>query len=197
MELYSFYNRPKRKSETFNKTTQAVYKVEYDNKGVRYLVKDKDIDIYDKIQECAKDVGLTDMFRKYGLDATKQLKDSEEQLVDLTNLPGNLMEAMTVINDAQYSFDRQSKEIKQKFNNDFKQFLAASETGQLAKLLNDEIKVSAERFKTANMANFDAQNINLVQHQPQNPLQTTQVQTTQVVNPTQVQTTQQGVNLNV
>lgn len=199
MEFFTNYNRPQRKRETFNNTKQSVYKAVYDKNGVRSLVKDKEVDIYEKIQEYAKDTSLTNMFSKYGLSVYDQLKKSEEQLVDLTNLPTNLMEAMSVIDEAKYAFDRQSKDVKAKFNNDFKQFIAASETGQLAQLLNDEIKTSVERFQTANMANFDAQKVNLQQYaQPVNTLQQFQSQNTQVVNqPTNQQTTQQGVNLNV
>lgn len=195
MEFYSFYNRPKRKRERFDNTKQKVYIANFDKKGIRRLEVDKEIDIYEKIQECAKDTGLTNIFSKYGLNIYDQLKNSEAQFVDLTNLPGNLMEAMDVIDKAQYAFDRQSKEIKAKFNNDFKQFIAASETGELAKLLNDELKVSAERFNTANMANFN-NSISLDTHKSLQvpPLQPQQASSalnsgSQVVQPQQVQQT--------
>lgn len=197
MGFYSMYNRPKRKPEVFNNKMQSVYKVTYDKNGVRKLTKDKEVNIYDKIQEYAKETNLTSMFSKYGVNAFDQLKKSEEQLVDLTNLPTNLMEAMSVINDAQYAFDRQSKEIKAKFNNDFKQFLAASESGQLAQMLNDEIKTSAEKFKTENMANYDASRVNLVNYTQQNAVQAPISNPQQQYVPVQPQNTQQGVNLNV
>ena len=206
MEFYSMYNRPQRKREKFNKQTQAVYKTVYDKNGVRSLVKDKDVNIYEKIQEYSKDTSLTNLFSKYGLSVYDQLKKSEEQLVDLTNLPTNLMEAMTVIDDAKYAFDRQSKEIKAKFNNDFKQFIAASETGQLAQVLNEEIKTSSERFNMSNMANFDAQRVNLAQYSQNNTMTQQIPQQQQMMAPQgnqmqqnvmQTQNIQQGVNLNV
>lgn len=140
MSFYTMFNRPKRKPESFNNTKQKIYKASYDAKGVRKLVVDKEVDIYEKIQEYANDTNLTNLFNKYGLSVYDQLKKSEEQLIDLTNLPTNLMEAMKVIDDAKYCFDRQSKDIKQRFNNDFNQFIASSETGQLAQLLNEELK---------------------------------------------------------
>lgn len=198
MFFYTMFNRPERKPESFNNTKQKIYKASYDVKGVRKLVVDKEVDIYEKIQEYANDTNLTNLFNKYGLSVYDQLKKSEEQLIDLTNLPTNLMEAMKVIDDAKYCFNRQSKDFKQRFNNDFNQFIASSETGQLAQLLNEELKVSAEKFNTANMANFEAHNkVNLVSYPEQRPVvtenSTTQVQP--VIQPTQ--TTQQGVNLNV
>lgn len=197
MSFYTMFNRPKRKPESFNNTKQKIYKASYDAKGVRKLVVDKEVDIYEKIQEYANDTNLTNLFNKYGLSVYDQLKKSEEQLIDLTNLPTNLMEAMKVIDDAKYCFDRQSKDIKQRFNNDFNQFIASSETGQLAQLLNEELKVSAEKFNTANMANFEANKVNLASYPEQRPViaenSATQVQP--VIQPTQ--TTQQGVNLNV
>lgn len=203
MDYFSFSNRPKRKREKFDNQMQAVYKVTYDKNGIRHCTKDKEVNIYEKIQEYANDCNLTNMFSKYGLDSFGQLKDSEAQLIDLTNLPTNLQEAMTIINNAKYAFDRQSKEIKEKFNNDFNQFIAASETGKLAQVLNEELKVSAERFNTANMANFDANNVNLINHNAVNaftaPNSSPQgnIQPTQAQNIQQTQNTQQGVNLNV
>ena len=58
----------------------------------------------------------------------------------MTNLPENLIETMAVIDNAKAIFDRQSTEIKQKFNNDFKQFIAGSENGQVVEMLNKELQ---------------------------------------------------------
>lgn len=196
MEFYSYFNKPKRKQQSFTNTKQKVYKATFDKHGKRNLVVDSEIDIYDKIQEYKDDCSLTNMFSKYGLSIYDQLKDKEEQLVDLTNLPTNLMETMEIIDNAKHAFDVQSTAIKAKFNNNFKEFLAGAENGQLAKLLNEELKVSQEKFKTANMANFDAQNVQLQSYNTQVEQPAMQnTQQTQVQQP--VQNTQQGVNLNV
>lgn len=199
MEFYSNFNRPPRKPESFTNQKQAVYKAVSDKTtGQRKLVVDKEINVYDKIQEYAEETKITNMLQRYNLDMLKQLTDDKEQLIDLTNLPENLMETMAIIDDAKYAWDRQSKEIKDKFNNNFNEFIAASENGQLADLLNKELQVSAEKFKTQNMANFAQSNINL-QTYPQNvttqPISSPQP-VTQPVQTTQT-TTQQGVNLNV
>lgn len=195
--FYTNYNKPERKPLSFSNTKQKVYKATTDSKGIRHLMVDKEIDVYEKIQEYAEDTKITNLLQRYNLDMLSQLKDDKEQLIDLTNLPTNLMETMQIIDDAKYAWDRQSKDIKAKFNNDFKQFIAASETGQLAKLLNDELKVSAERFQTANMANFNAQSTPLQSYPQQSTLfepTPVQQQTTAATMPT---STQQGVNLNV
>ena len=197
MNFYSMYNRPERKREKFYNQEKVVYKATYDKNGVRSLKVDKKVNIYEKIQEFANDVSLSSIFSKYGLNVYDQLKQSEEQLVDLTNLPTNLMEVMTVIDDAKYAFDRQSKEVKQKFNNSFKEFIAASETGKLAQVLNDEIKVSAERFKTENMAHFDASKVSLATHQAKQPQEVINQPLNGNMTQTAINPTQQGVNLNV
>lgn len=199
MEFYSNFNRPPRKPEIFTNQKKAVYKAVSDKTtGQRKLVVDKEINVYDKIQEYAEETKITNMLQRYNLDMLKQLTDDKEQLIDLTNLPENLMETMAIIDDAKYAWDRQSKEIKDKFNNNFNEFIAASENGQLADLLNKELQVSAEKFKTQNMANFAQSNVNL-QTYPQNvttqPISSPQP-VTQPVQAIQT-TTQQGVNLNV
>lgn len=142
-KFYSNTNRPPRMQESFTKREQKVYVEDIDKKtGKRILREDVPVDIYDKIQEYAEETKLSNVFKKY--QATMQLRDNlkfdEQKIVDMTNLPENLIETMAVIDNAKAIFDRQTTEIKQKFNNDFKQFIAGSENGQVVELLNKELQ---------------------------------------------------------
>lgn len=190
MEFATNFKKHPRKQESFTKTKQPVYKVKFDTKtGERTLEIEKEIDIYEKIQEYKDECNISNILKRYNLDMFQQLKKEEEQLIDLTNLPENLMETMAIIDRAKHAFDMQSTAIKDKFGNDFKKFIAASENGQLATLLNQELKVSAEKFDTSKMANYQGQA--LVQHK----------ETIETAQPTQVQQPQSnystGGNLNV
>lgn len=141
--------------ETYSKQTQAVYKEDFDKKtGKRKLVKTEDINIVDKIQEYAEETKISNLLKKYNYDMIKQIAKNEEQIIDLTNMPENLMETMATIDNAKYIWERQSKELKAKFNNDFKQFIAGSENGQIAKLLQEELKTQATKFNLENQANI-------------------------------------------
>ena len=143
MEFYTPYKRSPRMAETFDKREQKVYVEDIDKKtGERILREDVPVDIYDKIQEYAEETKISNLFKKYNMQLALKdnLKLDESKIVDMTNLPENLIETMAVIDNAKAIFDRQSTEIKQKFNNDFKQFIAGSENGQVVEMLNKELK---------------------------------------------------------
>lgn len=142
-EFYSNTRRTPRMQESFTKREQKVYVEDIDKKtGKRILREDVPVDIYDKIQEYAEETKLSNIFKKY--QATMQLRDNlkfdEQKIIDMTNLPENLIETMAIIDNAKAIFDRQTVEVKQKFNNDFKQFIAGSENGQVVELLNKELQ---------------------------------------------------------
>ena len=141
MEFYSNTRRPPRIREKFTNTEQIVYKETIDTKtGERKLVETEKVDIYDKIQEYGEEVKISNILKKYDVDLSKQVKNSEEKLIDLTNVPENLIETMAIIDNAKDIWEKQSKEIKQKFNNDFKQFIAGSENGQIVNMVNEQLK---------------------------------------------------------
>lgn len=143
MNFYTQYNRSPRMQENFTKREQKVYVKDIDKKtGARILREDVPVNIYDKIQEYAEEVKIGNLIKKYNmnLQLNDNLKFDEQKIVDMTKLPENLIETMAVIDNAKAIFDRQSTEIKQKFNNDFKQFIAGSENGQVVDILNQELK---------------------------------------------------------
>ncbi len=160
MEFYSNTRKPARIREKFDNQYQTVYRAEIDKKtGERRLVEDKKVNIYDKIQEYAEETKISNILKNYNLDMLETLKDKEQKIIDITNLPENLMETMAVIDTAKGVWDAQAKEIKAKFNNDFKQFIAASENGQLANLLENELKTARAKFTPEVQAQMQAQPI--------------------------------------
>jgi len=136
--------------ESFTKREQKVYVKDIDKEtGKRILREDAPVDIYDKIQEYAEETKLSNVFKRYNMTMTLKdnLKFDEKNIIDLTALPENLTEAMATIDNAKAIFDRQSTEIKQKFNNDFKQFIAGSENGQIVEMINQELKTQHKQPK--------------------------------------------------
>lgn len=143
MKFFTQYDRPPRMQENFTKREQKTYVEDINKKtGKRILREDVPVDIYEKIQEYAEETKLSNLFKRYNmtLNLKDNLKLDESQIIDMTNLPENLIETMAVIDNAKAIFERQSTEIKQKFNNDFKQFIAGSENGQIVEILNQELK---------------------------------------------------------
>lgn len=175
MEFYSNTRKPGRKQESFTNTTAPVYRKEINKKtGERRLVKDREEDVYAKIQEYAEESKLSNILARYNVNMMQRVKDAETQMVDLTNLPTNLLEAMTTIDNAKYLWERQPKELKAQFDNDFKKFIAGSENGQIMEILTKDYKVAKEKFVTSNQANYVAPKVEASTTQPTvQPTQTT------------------------
>lgn len=193
MEFYSNTRKPERKRENFTNTKVNVYRKEIDRKtGERRLVVDKQEDIYTKIQEYAEETKLSNILSKYNVNLMQRVKDAETQLVDLTNIPENLLEAMTTIDNAKYLWERQPKELKAQFDNDFKKFIAGSENGQIMDILTRDLKTKQERFNTTAQANYVAP------QKTEAPTTQPSVQPTQTsVQPTQTTTNNGGITTNV
>lgn len=172
MEFYSNTRKPARKQESFTNRFQAVYRKEINKKtGKKQLVKDKDVDIYAQIQEYAEESKLSNILQRYNINMLSKLKEGETQLVDLTNLPENLMETMTVIDNARYLWERQSKDLKAQFNNNFNEFIAGSENGKIMEVLQKNLSTSQDKFISGAQANYFAPVTPAVQ--PTQPAQTT------------------------
>lgn len=147
MELYTKPQRQPRMRENHTKREQTLYKITTDKDGRRVLVPDETIDVVDKIQEYAEEVKISNILKRYGIQLQNQLRNDEEKFIDLTNIPENLIETMQIIDDAKALWDKQSKEVKLKFNNDFKQFIAGSENGQIVDMLNKELETQHQQQK--------------------------------------------------
>lgn len=150
MQYNTQWNRQPRKQENFTNKKMPVYKQRTNTKtGKKELYVDKEIDIYEKIQEYADEVSISKMLERYNLNPVKVLKKEEAQIIDITNVPENLMEMQNQIEKANQIWDRLDKKTKLKFDNDVNTFLASSENGKLAQMLHDEINTHASKFTQA------------------------------------------------
>ena len=142
MKFKTAFKGRERKQETFNNKYQQTWKIQRDKKtGERKLVKDEKINIYEKIQEGAAELKIKNQIAKYDINTIKQIQIDKEKIIDLTEVPENLIESMNIIANAKSIFERQSKQIKQEFNNDYRQFIAASEDGRLKAVIDKYVTV--------------------------------------------------------
>lgn len=155
MEFYTNFKKPPRKQETFTNQMQKIYEEKIDSKtGKRKLIEKEEINIVDKIQEYAEETKISNLIAKYNADMIKQIAMDEEKIIDLTNLPQNLAESLSIIDEAKKIWNNQSVELKQKFNNDFNQFVAGAENGQLTKILQEKLNTEITKFNIESQANL-------------------------------------------
>ena len=118
------------------------YKEIINKNGKKELKETGKINVYEKIQEAREGTAIEELTKKYlvkinDMDLTKL----DEAVTDLTNMPTNLIETMNVINKAREIYDNSPAELRNKFNNNFTEFIAGAQNGTLESLLKKkEIK---------------------------------------------------------
>lgn len=136
-KFYSESNKPATIPIPKSSEIEPEYKEVIDTKnGKTILKKIGETNVYKKIQEAADGVTLKEIINRYGIkpedsiDAIKEAMENENVL-DYTNISNNLIDNLNKINEAKNIFDNSSKEIKQHYNNNFNEFIAAAQSGEL------------------------------------------------------------------
>lgn len=103
-------------------------KIEYQLRVVdnqMQLVETGKSDLYGYIQSHADSVDIHKILERCALlDDYSLLNRMPAQFMDVTAMPTNLAEAYSQVKDAQNFFDRMPTDIKEKYNNNFIEFIA-------------------------------------------------------------------------
>lgn len=137
--FYTTTNRPKVIAQPKCNKMMPVYKEKTDKDGKVNLIKVKEINIYEKIQENRNTNNIKDMLDRYGIKVEDSINEINQilngDIYDLTMAPKNMIDAYNQINEAKSIFNNSSKELKQAFGNSFTDFLAAADNGNLKKII--------------------------------------------------------------
>lgn len=92
--------------------------------GCKTLVKTGESNLYEYIQSHADSVDLHKILERCAMiDDYSLLNRMPAQFMDVTEMPKNLAEAYAAVQDANNFFDRMPVSIKEKYDNNFIQFL--------------------------------------------------------------------------
>lgn len=188
----------KKYQQNHNQKVYYTYLETHDEKtGERKLVKDKKVDIYEKIQLYKEETNIKTLIER--MDLKKQIEriKEEDQVISLVGVPENLMEMLNIISKQKQTWNAQTKEFKQNFGNSFEKYIAASETGELYEYLTKNGKKAKEQTAQETMLQAMPQAVAAMYTQPtvQQTVQPTIQQTAQTtIQQTQEQT--KGINLN-
>lgn len=108
------------------------------SRGSKRLVEDGTINIYDKIQshkdECEVKIIVARALAG-DPEAIMRVNGTRKTYGDTTQIPKTLLEAKQMIIDAENSFYKLPKELREQFGNNIDKFLAAADAGEI----NEEI----------------------------------------------------------
>lgn len=129
-----------------------------DERGNRKLVKDRAINIYEKIQASKEQCEIENILRRAAEGDLSVLNAVSTNYLDITDAPSSLAEAQAFVIKAKAEFDELPREIKSKFENNAEQYVAlygtddwAEATGLKAKWAAEEETKKAQKEFQANM----------------------------------------------
>lgn len=122
------HNEKERKETEAGRKTRLTFRWTYDEKGNKTLVQDEEIDRDAEIQSYLEETKIENIINRAAFDPSivqklsTQLNDEEPQ--DFTNMPSTLAEAQNMMIQAENTWNKLPREIKQKFDNDVDKFIA-------------------------------------------------------------------------
>lgn len=141
MEYYSESRRPKTIAQPETNPIEPDYEERTDTKtGKKYLKKVGETDVYAKIQESKESSLLKNILDRYRIDPKDSAIKIDDNILDYTTQPNNLMEALAIAEEAKAIYNQSSAEIKQAFNNNYTEFLAGAVNGKLQEVIKETKK---------------------------------------------------------
>lgn len=133
------HNEKERKETEAGKKVRLTFRWTYNEKGEKSLVQDEEIDRDAEIQSYLEETKIENIINRAAFDPSIAQKMcgqlSEEEPQDFTTMPSTLAEAQNLMIQAEQTWDKLPREIKQKFDNDVDKFIANYGTVEWASAL--------------------------------------------------------------
>lgn len=121
---------------------KTTYEGSYDNQGNVVLRSTGVINMYDKIQADKDSTDINLIIKRYVAGDTEALNRVQGTYIDTTMYPKTLMDSLNMTLKAEKDFNSLPAEIKEKFNNNFAQFIAEIGSDDFAKKLGRQDPVA-------------------------------------------------------
>lgn len=107
-------------------------------------------DFYEKIQSHKDAQILESIIKRYEIDIDKeQVKEIEQDIVDMTEIPESMTEAYSMIKQVEKEFDERPAEIKKAFNNNVGEYVAGIQNGRLKQVVEEYQNKNSKAKKQA------------------------------------------------
>lgn len=99
------------------------WELQVNEKGIKEPVKVGEINVHEEINSHRDSVDLNLLIARYNAGDTEALNKRVASYFDATEMPKTLAEAYRIAENGKNVFEKLTPEIKEKFNNDYGQFL--------------------------------------------------------------------------
>lgn len=147
MKFYSAYDKPPKTPCDSGSPYKTIYKRSVDENGMPCLEESGKENIYQKIQLCAKGNLVSDLIDRAKRGDPNAIPEPIESFVDCTKLPKNLLEARNQLVRAESYFNELPVDVRNKYGNNFANFLSAIDSGTFVKETVIKAREAAELEK--------------------------------------------------
>lgn len=164
MEFYSAYNVPPMTYHRKCEKTAPIYEEQINTQTNQLeLKKVGETNVYEMIQESRDATDIQKIIEKYQINIDNKVEIRDE-ILDYTENPTSLIEAHQMILNAEQIWNKEPLKVREKFNNNFEQYLAAANNGELKNAYNELLPKQMKELKETKEANKIAE----VQRQQEN-----------------------------
>lgn len=143
MEFRTAYTKEKSKPSIAGNKEVQTFKVRLTATGKKTLVKKDKINIYEKTQQDKEEADIHTIINRAKAGDVKSLEmlqtTEKGGLIDLTQVPNNLIEAKQKLIDAENTWNSLDKDLKKHFNNNLDEFIAGVNDGRVKAYLEAKI----------------------------------------------------------
>lgn len=148
------YSEKERVNTSSGNRIQNEYQYEKNKKGEKILVKSGETDLYAKIQESHEETKIENVLKRVVAGDNTVLRP-DGIYMDTTEIPNNMIQAQQTMQTLENTWRTLPNEIKEKYNFDVGQFIAASGSKEWLinmGLLKEDAKKIAEEVKEIKQA---------------------------------------------
>lgn len=122
--IYNPDSRVSRETSEVGSPLVQLYRSKFSREGVLELVPDGEHNLYDEIQSHAQSTDINMILQRYFSGDAAALSRIQGVYADISEMPSNYHDAMTLIDNARKDFAKLPVEIQAKFGNDANQWIA-------------------------------------------------------------------------
>lgn len=112
----------------------------YDKEGNKILVENGVEDLFDTVQKAAPGNCIEDLIRRAESGDSTAIPEVVDSFVDLSHMPKDLLEAHSMLANAQEKYKLLPKELRSQFGNTFGGMLKAIGDGSFTQVLTQPVK---------------------------------------------------------
>lgn len=131
------------------------HRASIDKNGVRTLIRDKKVAIYELIQASREECEIENIVKRAIMGDYNALNQSQGVYADITGMPKSIAEAQQMIIDLKEEFEHLPKDVRAKFENNAEMYVAEFGSDDWLEKTGVKDKIAKEALAKAQKTEFD------------------------------------------